>query len=68
MASKLLTQKFPNLKIIVVVPTDALQSQWQGQLFEMGLTGQAEVIIINTLVKNYHECDLLILDRQNSIC
>ena len=49
MASKLLCQKFPNTKIIVVVPTDPLQKQWQTQLFEMGLSGQAEVIIINTL-------------------
>ena len=63
MASKLLTQKFPNLKIIVVVPTDAIQGPWQEQLFEMGLAGQAEVIIINTLIKSYHECDLLILDE-----
>ena len=63
MASKLLCQKFPNTRIIVVVPTDALQSQWQEQLFEMGLAGQAEVIIINTLVKNHHECYLLILDE-----
>ena len=63
MASKLLSQKYPNLKIIVVVPTDTLQRQWQAQLFEMGLAGQSEVMIINTLVNSYHQCDLLILDE-----
>ena len=63
MASKLLASKFPGLRIIVVVPTDALQNQWNAQLFEMGLSGQAEVIIVNTLIKDKHKCDLLILDE-----
>lgn len=63
MASKLLDKKFPGLRIIVVVPTETLKRQWEQQLFENGLSGQSQVIIINTLIKNTYECDLLVLDE-----
>ena len=62
-AAKLLDQKFTGLRILVVVPTEALQVQWNQQLFESGLSGQSQVVIINTLIKNTYNCDLLVLDE-----
>ena len=63
MAAQLLYKQFPNLKVIVVVPTDTLQKQWISALDSVGLSLNSQVIIINTLIKSRHECDLLILDE-----
>lgn len=62
-AAKLLDSKFPGLQIIVIVPTETLKNQWENQLFEYGLGGQSQVIVINTAIKNEYKCDLLILDE-----
>lgn len=63
MGALLLSQKFPGLRILVVVPTETLQKQWFQQLSAEGLDLQSNVVIINTLIKNQYDCDLLILDE-----
>ena len=63
MGALLLSQKFPGLRILVVVPTETLQKQWFQQLSTEGLDLQSNVVIINTLIKNQYDCDLLILDE-----
>ena len=63
MGCSVLTKKFPELKIIVVVPTEPLQKQWITELDTWGLSLNSQVIIINTLIKNKYECDLLVLDE-----
>lgn len=63
MAAELLRKKFPNLKVIVVVPTETLQKQWITQLDKIGFGLNSQVIIINTLIKHEYECDLLVLDE-----
>lgn len=55
--------KNPNRKIIIVVPTDALQRQWLADLAEQQVPKVYEVLIINTVVKHEWDCDLLVLDR-----
>ena len=61
--SQLLTQKNPNLKILVVVPTDNLKNQWLKQLVEWKLLKNVTVEIINTAIKKVQHFDLLICDE-----
>ena len=59
---KVLT-KYPNIKAIVVVPTEALKDQWISILDSQGLSLNSEVLVINTASKKQYKCDLLILDE-----
>lgn len=61
MAIALLGKKYPELKTIVVVPTQLLKEQWQDTLKSNALN--ADVKVINTVVKTKLDCDLLILDE-----
>lgn len=55
---------YPNLSILVVVPTSTLKDQWKSQLDSWGLGLNAEVEIINTVVKrNTYKADILVLDE-----
>lgn len=63
MSIKLLKKHLPNLRCIVVVPTETLQVQWEQQLTENDLIFNCEVHIINSLIKNKWKCDLLIIDE-----
>lgn len=55
--------KYPNMKVLVVVPTDTLQKQWKGILDSKGLSLNVNVQIINTTAKNGYICDMLIIDE-----
>ena len=55
--------KYPNLSVLVVVPTDVLKNQWSKLLDERGLSLNCKVSIINTASKTLEKCDLLILDE-----
>ena len=56
-------KRYPDLSVIVVVPTDVLRIQWIKQLDERGLGLNCKVLIINTASKQLDQCDLLILDE-----
>ena len=56
-------KRYPELSVIVVVPTDVLRNQWLEQLDERGLGWNCKVEIINTASKTINQCDLLILDE-----
>lgn len=56
-------KRYPELSVIVVVPTDVLRTQWLEQLDERGLGWNCKVAIINTASKTIDQCDLLILDE-----
>lgn len=62
-AIKRVMTKYPNLSVIVVVPTDVLKNQWAGLLDSQGLGLNCKVVIINTASKKLEQCDLLILDE-----
>ena len=62
MTIKALLKKYPQFRILVVVPTTALKDQWQVQLDEWGFSFNSEVQVINTVIKHKWSCDLLILD------
>ena len=55
--------RYPNLSVIVVVPTDVLRNQWIKLIDERGLGFNCQVLIINTASKTLEQCDLLILDE-----
>ena len=56
-------KRYPELSVIVVVPTDVLRNQWLEQLDKRGLGWNCKVEIINTASKTIDQCDLLILDE-----
>ena len=64
MTMQALIKKDPTLRILVVVPTTALKNQWQTQIDEWDLTFNAEVQVINTVIKHTWTCDLLAIDKQ----
>ena len=60
---KSIVTKYPQLKILVVVPTDNLKQQWRVQLDNWGMEFIADVQIINTIVKHEWSVDILVLDE-----
>lgn len=56
-------KRYPDLSVIVVVPTDILRNQWLKNLDQRGLGWNCKVQIINTASKIIDQCDLLILDK-----
>ena len=60
-----LLKKHPQLRILVVVPTTTLKNQWQGYIDEWGFSFNAEVQVINSVIKHNWTCDFLILDEEH---
>ena len=63
MGIKILVKKYPDLRVIVVVPTDLLQQQWKSKLDSQGLSLNCQVIVINTVIKYHYDCDFLVIDE-----
>lgn len=61
---KFLQEITPTISIIVVVPTTALQEQWMDNLRAQNcLMDHVQVYVINSVIKQSHSCNLLILDE-----
>ena len=60
---KKLLSKYPNLKILIVVPTELLKEQWLYHIDNNQLQFNVDVGIINSIAKNGYMCDLLIIDE-----
>ena len=56
-------KKYPNIKVIIVVPTTALKEQWVTIIDNNDLSFNCEVIVINTAIKNSYVCDILVIDE-----
>lgn len=56
-------KKYTGFRVLVVVPTETLKDQWVKALAKAGLFMNAEVAIINTIVKHEWNCDILVLDE-----
>ena len=65
MAIKAVLKKYPNLRILVVVPTEPLKKQWQQHIDDNGFQFNMEVQIINTVIKHHYTCDFLVLDEEH---
>ena len=60
---KSVINKYPSIRILVVVPTDNLKNQWRQQLDTWGMEFNADVQVINTVVKHNWTIDILVLDE-----
>ena len=60
---KTVLKKYPNIKVIVIVPTTALKEQWWGLLDLNGLSLNCEVLVINTAIKGLYKCDIMVIDE-----
>ena len=58
-------QKYPGIRVLVVVPTTTLKNQWQQQIDDWGFIFNAEVQVINSVIKHEWTCDFLILDEEH---
>lgn len=67
MAIKAVLKKYPNLRVLVVVPTTALRDQWVNEIDTHSLTFNVEVQIINTVVKHQWSCDFLVIDEAHRL-
>lgn len=63
MCIKTVLKKYPDFKLLVVVPTEALQEQWKKELAKNDLIFNTEVQIINTVIKHKWICDILVIDE-----
>ena len=50
MTIKALLKKYPQFRILVVVPTTALKNQWQNKIDLEGFSFNAEVQVVNTVI------------------
>ena len=62
-AIQLILKKYPQKRVLVIVPTTALKEQWAGIIDQNGLSLNCEVMVVNTAIKQYPICDVLILDE-----
>lgn len=62
-AMQALLKKYPSFRILIVVPTTALKEQWEEHIYEWELSFNAEVQVINTVIRHDWTCDLLIIDE-----
>lgn len=60
---KSVLKRYPEFRVIIVVPTTALKEQWYKHIDDNNLTFNCEVIVINTAAKHQYKCDLLIIDE-----
>lgn len=62
---KCVTDKYPKLNTLIIVPTETLKDQWANQLEEWKLN--ADVMIINSAIKHTHNYDILVIDEIHRI-
>ena len=55
--------KYPTVRILVVVPTDNLKQQWRVQLDDLGMQFNADAQVINSIIKHTWVTDILVLDE-----
>lgn len=60
-----LLKKYPQLRVLVVVPTTTLKNQWQEQIDSWGFQFNVDIEVINTIIKHKYICDFLILDEEH---
>lgn len=63
MSIRALLKKYPQSRILVVVPTTTLKNQWQEKVDIEGFSFNVEVQVINTVIKHNWNCDFLVLDE-----
>lgn len=64
---KKLRTKYPNLSVLVVVPTEALKNQWLQELDKWELCFNTDVQVMMGASKRDYTCGLLIIDEAHRI-
>lgn len=62
-ALRLFINKYPQIRFLVIVPTDNLKVQWEEQIDNWGFSFNGEVVIVNTAIKNQYTTDILVIDE-----
>lgn len=65
MTIKTVLKKYPQIRVLVVVPTITLKNQWVEQVDEWEFSFNVEVEVINTVIKHKYNCDFLVLDEEH---
>lgn len=60
---KSVLSKYPELRVIIIVPTTALYEQWLGIINSNNLLLNCNVLVINTAIKSNFNCDVLVIDE-----
>lgn len=60
---KAIVEKYPQMRVLVVVPTDNLKEQWLGHIDANKLSLSADVQIVNTVIKHNWKTDILVIDE-----
>ena len=60
---KTIIEKYPQLRVMIVVPTDNLKEQWLGHIDANKLSLNADVQIVNTVIKHNWKADILVIDE-----
>lgn len=56
--------KYPDLDVLIIVPTQVLKDQWlEDYIIPRNLLHNCRVVIVNTAVKDFTRCDMLIVDE-----
>lgn len=64
--SKLRT-RYPNMSVLIVVPTDLLKEQWITEIDQWGLGFNTQVLVMMGASKKKLKCDFLIIDEAHRI-
>lgn len=60
---KAVITKYPNLSVLVVVPTTNLKDQWENVIASFDLTDHCTVCVINTVITQEWNVDMMIVDE-----
>lgn len=55
--------KYPHMRVLIIVPTDNLKEQWLGHIDYNNLSFNTDVQIVNTVIKHNWKTDILIIDE-----
>lgn len=66
-AIKRLRKRYPNLDVLVLVPTTALKTQWEDTLAENGITNNVSIQVMMGASQKKNTCELLIIDECHRI-
>ena len=60
-------KKYPNLSVLVLVPTELLKNQWIAELYSWDLSFNTDVQVMMGASKRLAKCDMLIIDEAHRI-
>lgn len=59
--------KYPNISVLILVPTELLKNQWIEELNQWGLNINTEVRVMMGASKKEYRCDMLVIDEAHRI-